>query len=444
MVRVAAIPGYYGGCLPCGDGNHNGLAEVVGAYGRPIGDPETLRIAERTSGDSFREFRTGLRTGTVLDMGDGDRDGLCDILTSPEWNTVQVWEATSPDSFPSHMVWDTQPHGGVTNAQFCDLDRDVMPEIVTSNDHGGGFSVYEYRGDNRYDDIHFPDYEVDGDFGVGDFDSDGLTELVAGDIDGNLRVFECTGDDQYAQVCSLEFPNETESYRMAAARHIDVDGRAGFISQRRFWGGETDSERVRIYEEPVHNQFVCVCSLDFRFPWYSGHCVAAGDVDGDSIDEIAISSGLDVRLYKCVALHTWEQVWQWDHGTIPWIRFYDINQDTRNEMIISAESTFIWEDTSGLGAAEIPKPPPWVRSIAVKPTVSRLGWPAIFTGIPDGATVEVHNLAGRLVRTLSLRTGPSWTWNLCDQSGNLVPAGTYFAVIRSRERLVSLKLCVVK
>ena len=113
-------------------------------------------------------------------------------------------------------------------------------------------------------------------------------------------------------------------------------------------------------------------------------------------------------------------------------------------MIISAESTSIWEDTSGLAGATIPKPPPWARSIAVEPTVSRRGWPAIFTGIPDGATVEVHNLAGRLVRTQPQLRQPSWTWDLSDQAGNLVPAGTYFAVIRSKEKATSLKLCIVK
>jgi hypothetical protein len=85
-----------------------------------------------------------------------------------------------------------------------------------------------------------------------------------------------------------------------------------------------------------------------------------------------------------------------------------------------------------------------VRSIAVEPTVSRRDWPAIFTGLPDGATVEVHSMAGRLVRVHSLKVGPSWTWDLRDQAGNLVPAGTYFAVVRSKGRSTSLKLCLVK
>jgi hypothetical protein len=325
------------------------------------------------------------------------------------------------------------------------LDRDGLPEIVCSGNHNREFQVYENRGDNSYEDVHFPDHDVDGDFGVGDFDGDSLTELVAGDMDGNIRVFECIGDDQYAQVCSLGFgPNEVSAYHTAASRHIDMDGRPGFISQRRFWGPENDSCRIRIFREPAHGQFVCDTVMDFEYPLMAERCVAAGDLDGDSVDEIAISTGYDVRLFKCVALRTWEQVWQWNHGSIPWIRFFDINQDGRNEMIISAESTYIWEDTSGLSSVGIPKPPPWVRSIAVTPTVGRRGWPAIFTGIPDETVIEVHDLAGRLVRTQALSKGPNWTWDLRDHDGKPVPAGTYFAVIRSKERLASLKLCIVK
>jgi hypothetical protein len=414
-------------------------------YGSLFGHPDTLFIGERVWGDSFCEIRPGLPTGRVLDMGDGDLDGLTDILTSPSELVLQVWEATSPDSFPSQMVWDTQPHGYLARAQFCDLDRDGLQEIVTTGNHGGGFNVYESRGDNRYTDVHFPRHEVDEDFGVGDFDGDSLTELAIGNMEGDIRVFECTGNDQYMQVCSLSFwPNEIEAYSTAAAEHLDLDGEPGFISLRRIFDVPYDSCRVRIYEEPAHNQFVCVSSLTLAYNWFIGGCLAAADLDGDSVAEIAVSNGIDVRLFKCVALHTWEQVWQWNHGSIPWIRFYDINQDSRNEMIISAESTFIWEDTSGLAVVNIPKPPPWVRSIAVEPTVSRRGWPAIFTGIPDGATVEVHDLAGRLVRTQLLKAGPSWTWDLRDQVGDLVPAGTYFAVVRGKGKATSLKLCVVK
>ena len=446
LVRIAAIPGYFGGCFPCGDANHNGRKDILGAFGRPIGCPESLLIAERAVGDSFVVTRTQLRTGTVWDLGDGDRDGLSDILTTPGSESLCVFESSSPDSFPSRLTWSTSAEpGNMEFGLFCEFDRDSQTEIVVTGPTNSRVRVYENRGDNEYVAVPFPQNRIESNFAVGDFDGDSLTELVGGNGRGDIHLFECVGNDSYARVCSLVFwPNEIEAYNTAASRHVDLDGHPGFISLRRVWNVPSDSCRVRIYLEPVHGQLVCVCSLDFRFAILTGNCVAAGDLDGDSVDEIAVSNGIDVRLFKCVGPNTWEQVWQWDHGTIPWIRFYDINQDSRNEMIISADSTYIWEDTSGLAGAAIPKPPSWVRSIAVEPTVSRRDWPAIFTGLPDGATVEVHSMAGRLVRVHSLKVGPSWTWDLRDQAGNLVPAGTYFAVVRSKGKSTSLKLCIVK
>jgi hypothetical protein len=448
LVKVAALPGLFAGRWPCGDGNHNGRYDIYGTSGHLLQRPDTMLVCEDTWRDSYRYIWTGVPTGRILDIGDGDRDGLCDIITSPTDLDLHVWEAVAPDSFPSREVWSDSPPCYVSYAKWCDLDRDGRKEIVVCGRQSIGVYVYENRGDNQYVEVPFPRgfYDIQSTFAVGDFDSDSLTELVGGNWDGHLLVYECTGEDQYARVCSLYYYvpfHEEESYNHAAANDMDRDGHPEFISL--FQIEASDSCRVRIFEEPVHNQFACVCSLALRSNPFAGAGVATGDVDGDGTDEFSISTGIDVRLFRGVGPDQYEQTWQLDWYGVRWMRFFDINQDRRDELIIScADSTYIFEDTSGLGAAETPKPQPWVRAIAVEPTVSRRGWPAIFTGIPDGATVEVHDMAGRLVRTQLLKAGPSWTWNLRDQAGNPVPAGTYFAVVRSKGKATSLKLCVVK
>jgi len=96
-----------------------------------------------------------------------------------------------------------------------------------------------------------------------------------------------------------------------------------------------------------------------------------------------------------------------------------------------------------LSVAEFTKPPQ-PRSPRIQPTIVRLGAPVLFSGTPPDADIEVLSLDGRLVRRQTQARQSNWTWDLRDQAGNLVPAGTYFAVVRSRERLAPLKLCVVK
>jgi hypothetical protein len=447
LVKVATLPKYFAGYWPCFDGNHDGNYDVFGTYG-PQGAARML-VCEDTSGNSFRIDSTGLLTGWILDAGDGNGDSLCDVIGSPSESNFEVWEAVAPDSFPSQLVWDDTPPCYVNYAQLCDVNRDGRKEIVVCGSSGVGICVYENQGGSHYVEVPFPRRttraDISGTFAVGDFDLDGHTELAGGHAYGELLLYECAGNNQFARVCSLSYyPNEGEDYWHAAANDMDGDGLPKLVSLFRRFDTQTDSCFIRIFEEPVHNQLVCVCSLTYAYDPFNAGCVAAGNVDGSGRDMFAVSTGLDVRLFKSTGLHQYAQTWQVDVPAVRWFRFFDINQDSRDELIISCgDSTYIYEDTNGLGVAEFTKLPQ-LHTVAVQPTIARLGAPVMFSGLPPDAAIEVHSLDGRLVSRASGVRQSTWSWNLRNQSGNLVPAGTYFAVIRSREKSTSLKLCVVK
>jgi hypothetical protein len=446
LVKVAALPGGFAPYWPCGD--LNGRCQVYGTW---AGANEDLLICEDTSGNSFRCVQTGVKVGWVCDVGDGDGDSLCDLICHPTNLQLQVWEATAPDSFPSQLVFDYRPPISVEYAQLCDLDRDGEQEIVFNSRNGDGVYVLENQGDNQYVEVPFPRRsgvdDIMGMFVVGDFDLDGHTELVGGNANGEILLYECIGDDQYARVCSLSYaPNQREDYRHTVANDMDGNGLPELVSLFRRTDTQADSCLVRIYEEPAHNQLVCVCSLTFAYNPFWGGCVAAGDVDGSGRDMFAVSTNLDVRLFKSNGLHQYAQTWQLNWPGVNWMRFFDINQDGRDELIISrSDSTYILEDTNGLGTA-IFEPPTQRRShaVSVQPTIARLGASLQFSGVPPGADIEVLGLDGRSVSRAPGVRQSSWAWNLRDQTGNLVPTGTYFAVIRSKGKATSLKLCVVK
>jgi hypothetical protein len=407
-----------------------------------------LLICEDTGGNSFRCDSVGLNVGWICDVGAGNSDSLCDLLCHPSNWLLQDWEAPALDSFPSQLVWEDTPPWSVYSAQFCDLDRDGRKEIVFCGFNGDGIYVYENQGDNHYVEVPFPrrvgTLDIMCMFAVGDFDLDGHTELVGGNENGDLLLYECLGNDQYARVCSLnyEHDNENEDYYHAAANNMDGDGLPKLISLfRRMPSGGC----IRIFEEPVHNQLICVCSLTCAYDPFHAGFVAAGDVDGDGGDEFAVSTGIDVLLFKSTGIDQYARTWQLDWPAIRSMRLFDINRDGRDELIISCtDSTCIFEDTSGLvGVSEFTRLPQ-LHSVNVQPTIVRFGASVVFSGVPPGSDIEVLSLDGRLVsRTSGLRQ-PTWTWNLRSQSGNLVPAGTYFAVIRSKGKSTSLKLCLVR
>jgi hypothetical protein len=443
LVPVAYLPGGFGGYYPCGDGNHNGREETYGTWGRSL---YNLLICENVEDDSFVCTSPGFRVGWVLDFGYHEGDSLAEIICGTDMDTLRLYRAVSRDSFPIHPVWEAYTPYQIQYARFCDLDHDGHQDIVASG-RSGGLYVYENQCADSWVEVPFPQPHpwIMGTFAVGDFDSDGYTELAGGNDRGYLLVYECLGHGQCARACSLNYyPNEICDYDHAAANDMDRNGLPELISLFRRWNMPADSCMIRIYEEPEHNNFVCVDSLTYEYNPFVCHCVAAGDITGDGIDEFAVSTGLDVRLFQCSGLHQYTQTWQVNLGSVFWTEFFDINRDGREEVIITtSDTTFVYEDTSGLGSAVFEKLPRR-RAISVQPTITRLGAPVVFSGISYDATVEIHGTDGRLVRRQPQVRQSDWTWDLRDQTGNLVPAGTYFAVIRNKGKSTSLKLCLVR
>jgi len=446
LVPVATLPGGFAFYWPGADCNHNGLFEI---YGTCDGVLSTMLVCEDTSGNEFKLTRLAPGTGWIHDLGFRDCDSLAEVLTARAQDTLRLSRALARDSYPTHQVWKAVTPYQVYSARFCDLDLDGHQDIVASGRQPMGAYVYENRGADSWAEVPFPRRvgpDIMARFAVGDFDLDGRMELAGGNADGDLLLYECIGDDQYARVCSLNYsPGGIEDYDHVAGNDMDNNGLPELVSLFRKWGNPVDSCTVRIYEEPGHNQFVCVCSLEFRYnPFFGGGCLGVGDLDGDSVQELCVSTNLDLRVFKATGIHQYTQTWQLDRHGIHWMQLYDVNRDGRDELVFSVpDTTFIYEDTNGLGSAVFEKLPQQ-HAVSVQPTIARLGMPVVFSDIEPDAAVEIHAVDGRLVSRQPQVRQSNWTWNLRDQAGNLVPAGTYFAVIRSRERLASLKLCIVK
>ena len=124
------------------------------------------------------------------------------------------------------------------------------------------------------------------------------------------------------------------------------------------------------------------------------------------------------------------QVWQYNRGNICSMRFFDVNGDGRDELIISPCSTYIFEDTVGLSSiAEFSRPPRQSR-VAVQPNIAAQGSPMAFTGLPSASEVEIYSITGQLVRRQSITNQTTWLWDLRDNQVRALPAGTYFSTVR--------------
>jgi hypothetical protein len=433
MSRVAAFWEEFAGTFPCGDANHNLLPEI---YGTSDHNHDSLVIYENQGGNSYREIKTGVRIRWVRDFGYGDGESLAELI-----NAVTIYRALNPDTFPTESVYTFNPPCGAIFTKFTDLDRDGRCEVAFGSNgvNGSGINLYENQGVDQWVHVPFPWSGAEGQFAFADFDQDGHTEIASGDADGDLYIFKCTGDDQYVRVCSTSLAPDVESYCCTAANDLEGDSVPRFIILSLSEGGWCN---VRVYQTGPESLYQCIWSTQIQRGDEDYWSISAGDVNGDSKDEFAITNGAEVLLFENTGKHQYQQVWQYSPGGA-WAQLFDLNGDGRKELIISPDSTYIFEDTNGLGVAEFTKLPQ-LHTVTVQPTIARLGAPVMFSGVPPGADIEVHSLDGRLVNRAQGVRQSTWTWDLRNQSGNLVPAGTYFAVIRSKGRSTSLKLCLVK
>ncbi len=435
--------------FPCGN-VRDGKCAIFGnsAY------PTDSMVAYEYEGDNqFQRVNTGvIPVWGPWAFGDGDNDGKMEVAAmggGAMYATVVIWEAQSQNSFPSESVWSACPRLG--GGQYCymkyvDFWRDGHQEVaVAAGD--SGIKLYKNSGDNSYfqaaalTDTPPPWFTV-GDFAVADLDRDSLMDLVTGNgSSSNLRVFEAIGNDSWtlAAICTTATDDNTD---IASAHDMDLDGWPEFVV---IGINGADAMVVSVCEATGRHHYRPVWQQacpDFNQGDY-GNPISVADVDGDQVEEFGVSTGGGVALFKCSGPHEYSEVWHRE-STGTYLRLFDINSDSRAEVIFDGpQGTEIWEDTEGLGVAEFSKLPQ-PRLVSVQPTVARLGVPVVFSGVPPGSDIEVLSLDGRLVsRTRGVRQ-LTWTWNLRNRSGNLVPAGTYFAVIRSKGKSTSLKLCLVK
>jgi len=449
MVRIARFSERLNSNFPCGNADGDGF-EVYGTTEDPS---ESLIVYQHQGHNQFQRVNTGaLVEGHPWEYGDGDGDGAMEVVGGPCGGAVVILEAPSPGALPSDSVWGARPHAvaGYCHPRFFDLDRDERLELAWQVE-GYGIYLYENSGDNRYDSAAVLEDTArycgaDGDFDAGDLDGDSLIELVVGNHNlvsaGFLHVFEATGqDNEYVLVarCTLELRTV---YNVCIANDMDHNGRPEFLAIGVFSPGM----KLMMYEaDTAANRYRRVWEQarpDFNQGWY-GNPFSVGDVEGDGTQEFAVSGGGCIALYKCTGLHSFEQVWLFD-STETYVRLFDINSDGRAEVIFDGpQGTEIWEDTEGLAAVEMAQPRLGTR-VSILPTVLRLGSTALFSDVPTDAVVEIHGIDGRLVRRQPQARQSDWTWNLRDQTGSLVSAGTYFAVIRNKGKATSLKLCVVR
>ena len=226
------------------DFDRDGRTEIVGS---PLSD-DTLdtelqtaifAIYERLPSGSYELAHTvesienlaNLEGFITWAVDDTDGDGLLEILATDDDRTFLI-ESTTPQGYPNQIIWETPFLSGGT---IADLNRDGRKEIVGADNNNDRLLIFEYDNvTNAHLEKAVLENETPGSnvfaqrFAIDDFDNDGNTELVAGDSEGDLFIYEPTS---FSDTFQLEWQTQLplKNITQFASGDLTGDGSPEFV-----------------------------------------------------------------------------------------------------------------------------------------------------------------------------------------------------------------------
>ena len=345
------------------DFDRDGRLEIVGL---PITADSVsgIEIYERTAAGVYQLQYTSAIDAKPLAIDDTDGDGLLEILCGTR-ERVFLLESMTQNGYPEKIIWETR---FLSSGQIVDLDGDGRKEIVGADNFNDSIRIFENRGNDSYDEMLVIKNETAGSnvfgeqFAIGDFNGNGIPELVTGDSEGELFVYESVGDNMLIETWRIKLDVE-DAYQLSAG-DLTGDGIPEFVvggtvlepdlpSMLPRWkyyvftafppAGttlQTGGSGVSHYQS-IWSQVITPFHL-------KGNSVAIGDVDGDMQDELVILANPSIYVFKWMGNLNGTQtssnfvpVWHHETWETPRLFLTDLNRDTFSELYFNNEENLL-------------------------------------------------------------------------------------------------------
>ncbi len=423
------------------DFDGDGLRELVLNESRQGALTDTLRSFE-WAGDGFAPADTLVASLFPKDVGDTNEDGLQELLLQVRGATLLL-EQRTPTSFPDSLVFADTTGGNdqsgdhINGARLTDVDSDGRGEILGTT--GDAWKVLE-RSASGFEEIlqlgnptapNGRDSALANAFDVPeavsrDFDGDGRRDVLVGDRDGDLIVYEAMGNDDMEVVWTQETDRVDAGNRFGTG-DLNGDGTSEFVTMATFSQQELEDEGE--FEPPI--SYYSIWRHDGDDEYVRGHLfpvvgpyskqgtISAADVDGDGRDEVAIVHPPSLFILDRTDSGRWRVLHE--NRDQPPIRTRglvaaDFSGSGFPSLIASTVGENVLRFTVDEEAVSVP-PPRWVRARPTGASSVRLTWRApaadsveILAGEPDEeldrvatTTDSVRSISGSSTRRFALR-----------------------------------------
>lgn len=358
------------GSIAVADANHDGLNEMYFLYGHEF-SPWPWSIWKNLGNNNYQYETMGYPdSSSPWVAGYLDDDTLLDIVGIKFYPTYSmgVWEAPSYGSYVTNLVWSSIINDSIEpwDTYITDLDQDGKKEILCRARADWTTRIYECTGDNQYQLVYkgkpgnYISYH--GGMCYGDFDKDGLMEIVSGTGDGSwpeevsrVFIYENTaiGADSYALVHTDSVLTKN-AYELCSGGDMDGDGWSEFVVGGKHNDG-TDlwDDVVTIFEATGNNTYVAIWCVILQTYLYATNNtipnlgsewdVKIGDIDGDDTAEVIVATSESLIVYKAFGNDNYHRLYQGLTGPGPYsnrlnsavLLVNDINKNGYDEIVVS-------------------------------------------------------------------------------------------------------------
>ncbi len=278
------------------------------------------RIMERDDDGNFTTVFQTTESFLPWAVGDANNDGRTDLLgiNFPRTSIARL-RLFAGTPFPSETLLDQSPAEG---GEIVDIDGDGRNEIVARSALAPGIRILKSTPEGAFEETALLPNPTEGfnwpgpRFVIADMNDNGRKEILSGDDDGDLWIYEARPGGGFVQTWKMAGSDGTNTQWIGGGADIDNDGDVEFAVAR----AEEDRNdalngrwTLEIYSWDGRSTYALEWSIRVSGVISTGNGIATGDVDGNGIPDLAVCLRPDLYLIRATGPDAYEPFW---HETV--------------------------------------------------------------------------------------------------------------------------------